>query len=325
MATRFYLPSSGAAAISPSFDAGWEKTSDADRIKCVTSKLSTSMTNKSCFTQNADDDYDALNRQYVSDQLIGNQTIDASATIRGQIRCLESNSLANFSYAIVAKVVSSDGTTIRGTLLSDFSDTGAEFNNSSLTNRSFPASTTVAAQVNALNGDRIVFEIGIRKNGTSSSTRTATLSYGDDNASDLPVDESEQTALNPWIELSTNLVFTNATDLTWNPDWIPDFVFTQSYEFDTIVTESRIGPERRRPRRSVSIGIFTLNFSNISKALATSIYNFYIESKGPFRPFVWANPVDGLTYNVRFLENELSREEVGEDLMNLEVKLRQVI
>lgn len=112
--------------------------------------------------------------------------------------------------------------------------------------------------------------------------------------------------------------------IVWNPEWVPDFVFVQSYGFDTLITDIP-GPERRRGRRAYAIANFTLNFSNISKGLAASIYGFFIESRGPFRPFDWANPVDGVTYTVRFLEDSIMREEIGEDLMNMDVKLRQVV
>jgi hypothetical protein len=44
MATRIYLPSTGSAAVSPAFDAGWDDTVDATRLPCVfDTKSSTSM------------------------------------------------------------------------------------------------------------------------------------------------------------------------------------------------------------------------------------------------------------------------------------------
>lgn len=111
----------------------------------------------------------------------------------------------------------------------------------------------------------------------------------------------------------------------WNSDWIPDFVFVQSYAFDTIRTPMKLGPQRRRAIRGVSIGTFELNFSNISKALATSIHTFYVESRGPFRPFTWTNPVDGISYSVRFADDVIEREEIGEDLINMKIKLAQTL
>lgn len=111
----------------------------------------------------------------------------------------------------------------------------------------------------------------------------------------------------------------------WNPDWVPDFVFVQSYEFDTIITQGNLGPENRRPRRVYSIASFSLNFEGISKELATSIYAFYQDRMGTYKQFVWANPVDGISYAVRFAEDSITREEVGYDLMNMSIKLRQVL
>lgn len=111
----------------------------------------------------------------------------------------------------------------------------------------------------------------------------------------------------------------------WNPDWVPDFVFVQSYEFDTIITDGNLGPEVRRPRRVYSVANFSLNFASITKALATSIYAFYVDRQGSYKQFTWANPVDGTSYSVRFLEDSLMREEIGEDAINMEVKLKQVL
>ena len=45
---RLYLPSSGAPAISPAFDAAWGDTEDADRIAAVSSPRITAMSDKTC-------------------------------------------------------------------------------------------------------------------------------------------------------------------------------------------------------------------------------------------------------------------------------------
>lgn len=110
----------------------------------------------------------------------------------------------------------------------------------------------------------------------------------------------------------------------WNSQWVPDFVFTQSYEFDTLITQGKLGPEKRRGVRAYSIGTFSLNFSAITKAQAASMYTFFVDSKGPFRPFEWTNPVDGFTYTVRFMDNTFSQQEVGYDLMDIQIKFRHL-
>ena len=55
-------------------------------------------------------------------------------------------------------------------------------------------------------GDRLVIEIGIR-DATASTTTTATISFGDNGATDLPEDQTTTTALNPWVEISQTLKF----------------------------------------------------------------------------------------------------------------------
>lgn len=196
--TRWYLPSSGAAAVSPSYDGGWEETSDADRLKMVTTKISSAMTNKSATTLSTAGD--TLVRQYVGDPLDA-QTIDAS--IRCFARALEAATTVDAVSRIVLKVVSNDGGTVRGTLLSigDYS-TGAEWN-TSLRNKSFAngdAPTSVAAQA----GDRVVLEIGFNHGAVVSS---ATINFGDDSGTDLGENETDTAANNPWLEIGQTLTF----------------------------------------------------------------------------------------------------------------------
>jgi hypothetical protein len=136
MATRIYLPSTGAAAVSPTYDAAWEKSSEANRLTCVTNKISSSFANKTSSENVTTSPYDVLTRQYVSKPLAA-QTI--SGTVKGQIKCQESASAADFCRALVIRIVSSDGNTVRGTLLSHFpaSLTG-EYSATTPTNRYFP-------------------------------------------------------------------------------------------------------------------------------------------------------------------------------------------
>lgn len=187
---RLYLPSSGAAAVSPAFDSLWVSTGSADRLKCVTTKISSAMTNKAVTGVSV---VNQLARQYVSDPIAA-QTI--SGNIKGQVRAFESLNAANAFSRIVVYVVSNDGSTVRGTLVSVQS--GTEFPLSA-TNRPYPSSTAVTSVV-ASAGDRIVIEYGAVQSNASSYT--VTLSFGDDSASDLPEDATTTAANNPWIEFS---------------------------------------------------------------------------------------------------------------------------
>lgn len=207
--TRFYLPSSGSVSgVSPSFGPGWE-LNPPTRLKCVTSKINSSMSTVSRSDGgNQADDVDVGTRQYTSDPIAA-QTI--SGTVKGQIRGFMNQSSSNYSPAIIIKVYSKNGTTLRGTLLSSFSDdasSGHEFSSSTHTNRKFPDGGSASlTSVDAQEGDRIVIEIGARRNASGVSGRSFELVIGDNASSLLPEDTTTTTALNPWIEFSQTIRF----------------------------------------------------------------------------------------------------------------------
>ena len=207
--TRFYLPSSGAAAVSPAFDAEWENTAATDRLKCVTTRINSTNSFKSTTDATATAFRDTLLRQYVSDPIaLG----IISGTIKGQIRSsAASGAAAGVRAQLIAKVVSNDGSTVRGVLYAGDLDTSAtanptsEFSQAADTNRTFPRGGPVAiSPVVALDTDRVVLELGYRKH-VNVTTGNVSLSFMDNNASDLPEDETTTTALNPWIEFSIDL------------------------------------------------------------------------------------------------------------------------
>jgi hypothetical protein len=198
--TRFYLPSSGEAAASPAFDAGWEDTSIAERHKAVTSRISSAMQTVA-FTDINTSNRDILFRQYVSEPLAA-QTIPAQ-TITAQIRGREAHPLGNMYLAWGIRVVSGDGGTVRGTLVAVHRDNN-ELVVGTLTNRWDGVS---GARLVVQSGDRLVFEVGTGGAPTSAIGHDSDLSLGDDNATDLPEDDTATTAYNPWVEFSQTLAF----------------------------------------------------------------------------------------------------------------------
>lgn len=211
---RFWLPSTGAADVKPVFGS-WSSISNGDRLKCVRTRISSAMIVKDMYGLGGSGFENILGRQYVSEPISGNQTI--SGTIKGQMLCRESSGQLNATIAISIRVVSNDGNTIRGTLLAlradDYSvGTPPEFATSFI-NRplqlvsGIPAALTLSV-VNALDGDRIVIEIGIREVNTSTA-RYATINFGDNSATDLAEDTSTTTQNNPWIEFSQGIRFNN--------------------------------------------------------------------------------------------------------------------
>jgi hypothetical protein len=213
VATRYYFPSSGAAAVSPAISAEWDIQTGVDRLALVTTRISSAMADKTTAKGASNQTgQDVIWRQYVSDP-IGAQTI--SGTVKGQIRARENASAANYRMQVLVSVVSGDGATLRGVAYAGDPESittspTSEFPLSSVANigtsRQAPrgASQTLT-DVTASSGDRIVIEVGYRINATVTTASTGTGIFGDNNASDLPEDETTTTALNPWIEFSNTI------------------------------------------------------------------------------------------------------------------------
>lgn len=203
-ATRFYLPAEGAGVpnISPAFDAGWEQTGQATRLKLLNKKMLSALSalaDNGTRTVPITTTQDILCNQFVSDP-IPPQTIDIDCLVSAVIRVLESATTANVTLAVVIKIVSQDGGTVRGTLFSTF-NTGTEFAATAATRI---VSQTAVTKVVTQPGDRIVVEIGGHAAGPTAAT-TYTMRQGFNAATDFALTAALTTDLNPWVEFSKDL------------------------------------------------------------------------------------------------------------------------
>lgn len=206
MATRIYFPSTGAAAISPAYAAGWGATGAAERRPALRAPSGTAQ-GAVLAAETAAAEIDVLLRQYVLSSPLAAQTI--SGTVKGRFSAYQSTVAADARAQVAIRIVSSDGLTVRGTLL-DF-DTDAltpssEFPTVS-TNMGFPRGGARAlASVAAQAGDYLVVEIGYRAHNTTTASRSAAVTFGDSAAVDLS--EGGGGAGNrPWIEFSQTFAF----------------------------------------------------------------------------------------------------------------------
>jgi len=92
-----------------------------------------------------------------------------------------------------------------------------------------------------------------------------------------------------------------ASDFTTSPD----YVFDESIQNRTLVSEFENGTEQRRnvwnaPRRK-----WRLVFRNRSTSDFETVRDFYIAQKGAYDSFTWTNPNDNVEYTVRFVEDTL--------------------
>lgn len=202
MATRFYFPSSGTSAISPAVDAAWDGTGTfgfAHR-DCVTTKTSTA-NNVGVSNNDSDNaDHDVCVIQFIS-PAIAAQTISAQ-TIKSQFLCNEISANSNVFFAICIRVLSNDGTTVRGTVLSLTRD-GTEMLNTGYQNRRFSATSS---SVSASDNDRIVIEIGGGGDPLTGGLDFAIL-LGDSAGTDLAEDDTTTTQNDPWVEFANTITF----------------------------------------------------------------------------------------------------------------------
>ncbi len=202
MVTRIYLPSDVVAPpITPTKASIWTATGSEVVTTCGTAKRSSAMT-----TVSVNDADDTLLRfmmyQHVLPTALAAQTI-AVQTVKWQHRASQTNAANNMFLCHVVRVLSSDGSTDRGTIISTGAGVGSEFA-TSLTNRTGTGtSTAVVAQP----GDYLVIETGCRGNPNAAASHDSSMRYGDTAASDLPENETATDDFNPWIEFANDLTF----------------------------------------------------------------------------------------------------------------------
>ncbi|UOF79085.1 hypothetical protein [Caudoviricetes sp.] len=212
MATRFYLPSSGTSPL-PSLagHTGWatDATPNARR-PMSTSKTNTSVVETGETTTGVSQERN--NIQFCSPPLAAQSFLNTD-TYNGIIKCKEDNANRNIFLASVCYIVSSDGSTIRGTLYNDTvggSDIEFPTTANEATRAISDAFIGSHSSVDSQDGDYLILEVGIACNA-SATAGTGTMQFLDDNASDYAFTTGLTTDLNPWFELSRNVVFKSSS------------------------------------------------------------------------------------------------------------------
>lgn len=202
MATRFYLPSTGASAVSPTFDPVWDVDGQAGaRRAAVRTRISSAMASVTIVDEFASGTQRYLMRQYVTEGLPA-QTI--SGTFKGQIRVSADDPAWN-RVSLSVRAVSNDGSTFAGSDIVALNEFYANANfSASLTNRRIADGDGLSNVIAINEGDRLVIEVGVRTSAASFES-IVNANFGDDSSTDLAEDESTTAADNPWIEFSANL------------------------------------------------------------------------------------------------------------------------
>lgn len=204
MATRLYFPSTIGSDITPTADASWEAATPRHQGRVVTTKQGTgALTVQSMVAGEADSD--TCIAQYVSDALSAQEI---SGTVKGQFLCLSEDEALQLFSQCVLRIVSGDGLTVRGTLLSAHNEPeSSTWSFLGIRNRAIPLAATSPAAltpVTAQGGDRLVIELGFRQ-AVAITGADGHIRFRDDGA-DLPENETASSG-DPWMEFSANITF----------------------------------------------------------------------------------------------------------------------
>ena len=207
MATRFYFSANAYTFNTPSYDGGWNYTTEASRFKLSTSQGTgspTAGTQIGAWSGTAGQK--ALDRQYISDPL---QAQSISGTFSCMLMTREYAGTDNVDRAWMAvKVIDSSGTVV-ATLFAHGNATGAS--TTELVNNATHRTNTYANGANlssysCADGDRILVEIGYGNN-TAGTSPEASGKWGG-TGTDATVGDNATTADRiGWFEVSGNLSF----------------------------------------------------------------------------------------------------------------------
>jgi|MudIll2142460700_1097286.scaffolds.fasta_scaffold04411_4 hypothetical protein len=207
MATRFYLPASGTAPLgSLAVDSQWELSDSLDRRPCDVVKSNTSLTQKSA-TWSSTTTQQWVWVQFQSKRLAAGYSWTTADTVSMVIKCAEAVAQVDSHLCYVIRVVSGDGSTIRGTIGS-YLTTSSEYPTSlaTIATRIHDARTSGASNFSSQAGDRIIIEIG--HHGVSPALNVAYHNYGDPTATqDFSLAAGDTNDYVPWVELSRDVSF----------------------------------------------------------------------------------------------------------------------
>ena len=206
MATKLYLPASGTPPLaSLAFSADWERSNGAVRLPCSTVKGSTTLTTTT-LTWGGTTTVQWIWKQFQSPTLqVGYNwtTADTVSMVIG--KCAETTTSGDTHLAYIVKVVSEDGSVVRG-IIGLFHATSSEFPLvASAATRIHSARTDGATTFSSLPGDRIVVEIGVH--GVTPAAESIQMRFGESAATDFALTAGLTTDLNPWVQLSRTVVF----------------------------------------------------------------------------------------------------------------------
>lgn len=240
---RFYFPRAGVPHVQPSYDAEWDITTNSVKrflpaVKSPTGSTSSPDTSAN-FAKTAAAVQDIVHGQFTSGPLAA-QTISGNAKLI--VRGGETTGTDDAHLQVIIRVVSNDGSTVRGTLYSGYTGALLSSNqNGAGIGREFSTATQnrVASMdltpVTTLDGDRLVVEVGQRFTNAGSATGSGYLAFGDISS------QTDQSFLD------------DASNGTGQANWIE---FDHGIELSTIISDFYVDSNGTAiPTRSIPVPV----------------------------------------------------------------------
>ena len=106
----------------------------------------------------------------------------------------------------------------------------------------------------------------------------------------------------------------------------PEFTFSTTTGFATLISTGENGKERRRSKRSTQRREWKLKFGLLSDVEIALIWDFYLARKGAYESFTWTDPVEGGSpVTVRFKDDTLTKNYFKANAYNLSLTIIEVI
>ena len=201
MVTRLYLPASGTSPLPLlAVNTNWELVNGLVRLPCFTAKQGTLLATTQ-MTWPATSTQQWCWWQYQSQYLQAAYSWTTTDTVSMVIgKCAETTTSGDTHLAYIVRVVSGDGTVIRG-VIGLYHATSTEYPLMAVAaTRIHNVRTGGATNFSSQIGDRIIIEIGLH--GVTPAAELTQMRIGDPAIADFALTEGLTTDLCPWVELS---------------------------------------------------------------------------------------------------------------------------
>lgn len=210
MTTRLYLPVTGTPPLaSLAVNSNWEYSTSLARLPCASARGNTALTTYTYQPPTSSGTYQWVWRQWQSDILkyaYDWTTADTVSMVIG--KCAETTTGGDAHLAYVVRVVSGDGSVIRG-VIGLMHATSSEFPLiAAAATRIHNALITGATNFSSQAGDRIIIEIGLHL--ATPVVQNMQMRFGDPTANppaDFALTAGLTTDLVPWVQLSRTVEF----------------------------------------------------------------------------------------------------------------------